>query len=70
MEMEFKDSSRRRTLVLVVVGVPAGHLRPVGAAAFMLSSQGARGAGGSPDTATSWWPPRSPCAARDDDQMP
>jgi Flp pilus assembly protein CpaB len=38
MEMEFKDSSRRRTLVLVV-----GVLLAIaaGAAAFMLSSQGA-----------------------------
>ena len=37
MEMEFKDNSRRRTLVLVVgVLLALG----AGAAAFMLSSQG------------------------------
>src|SRR6186997_817394 len=37
MEMEFKDSSRRRTLVLVVGVLLA---LAAGAAAFMLSSQG------------------------------
>ena len=66
MEMEFKDSSRRRTLVLVVGVLLA---LAAGAAAFMLSSQGNE----EPEAA---FPTRDvvvaaePIPARDDDRWP